>query len=108
MCARWLSRELTPGNEPLFVLADARHMPFAPESFGGVFSYSCIQHFSKQHAEIILSEMSRVMKVQAKAVIQTVHSRGIRSTVTLVFPRELSSTYATMRYRIFFSCWKVG
>ncbi len=83
MCARSLSRELTPGNEPFFVLADARHMPFRPESFGGVFSYSCIQHFSKKHAEVILSEISRVMKRQAKSVIQMAHRGGIRSTVAL-------------------------
>jgi Methyltransferase domain len=83
MCARWLSRKLTPGNKPFFVLADARHMPFAPESFGGVFSYSCIQHFSKKNAEIILSEVSRVMKLQAKSVIQMPNKAGIRSMVTL-------------------------
>jgi ubiquinone/menaquinone biosynthesis C-methylase UbiE len=83
MCARWLSKKLTPGNEPFFVLADARHMPFSPESFGGVLSNSCIQHFSKKHAEIILSELSRVMKPQAKSVIQMPNKGGIRSTVAL-------------------------
>ena len=83
MCARWLSQKLTPGNEPFFVLADARHMPFAPESFGGVFSYSCIQHFNKQQADIILSEVSRVMKPQAKSVIQMPNKAGIRSMLVL-------------------------
>jgi len=83
ICARWLSQKLTPGNEPFFVLADARHMPFAPESFGGVFSYSCIQHFSRQNADIILSELSRVMKPQGKSVIQMPNKAGIRSLLAL-------------------------
>ena len=68
MCARLLSQKLTPSNRPFFVLADARHLPFAPESFGGVFSYSCIQHFSKQNAEIILAGIRRVMQAQGKSV----------------------------------------
>jgi len=98
MCARWLSRKLTLGNEPFFVLADARYMPFAPESFGGVFSYSCIQHFSKQHAEIILSEMNRVMKLQAKSVIQMAHRGGIRSTVALARRKFSEGAEFDVRY----------
>ena len=83
LCARWLARQLVPGNEPLFVLADARYLPFASESLGGVFSYSCIQHFSRTNAERILSEVSRVMRPAGKSIIQMPNKRGLRSTVTL-------------------------
>ena len=83
MCARLLTQNLTPGNKPFFVLADARYLPFAPESFGGVFSYSCIQHFSKRNAEIILSGIRRVMKTQGKSVIQMPNKSGIRSTLAM-------------------------
>ena len=83
MCARLLSQKLTPSNRPFFVLADARHLPFAPESFGGVFSYSCIQHFSKRNAEIILAGIRRVMKAQGKSVVQMPNKGGIRSTLAM-------------------------
>jgi len=82
-CARLLSQKLTPSNQPFFVLADARYLPFAPASFGGVFSYSCIQHFSKRNAEIILSGIRRVMKVQGKSVIQMPNKGGVRSTLAM-------------------------
>ena len=48
-----------------------------------MFSYSCIQHFSEQHADIILSELSRVMKPQAKSVIQMPNKAGTRSMLAL-------------------------
>src|SRR5580658_6454411 len=98
MCARWLSQKLTPGNEPFFVLADARHLPFAAESFGGVLSYSCIQHFSKKHAEVILSELSRVMRPQARSLIQMPNKRGIRSTVALALRRFSDGAEFDVRY----------
>jgi cyclopropane fatty-acyl-phospholipid synthase-like methyltransferase len=98
MCARWLSQKLTPGNEPFFVLADARHMPFAAESFGGAFSYSCIQHFSKKHAEVILSELSRVMRPQARSLIQMPNKRGIRSMVALGLRRFSDGAEFDVRY----------
>jgi len=83
MCARWLSQKLTPSNEPFFVLADARHMPFAPESFDGVFSYSVLQHFSKTNAMRILAEVQRVMKTNAKALIQMPNKVGLRNRLAL-------------------------
>jgi SAM-dependent methyltransferase len=83
LCSQWLSQKLTPGNEPLFVLADARHMPFAAESFSGVFSYSVIQHFSKTNASIILSEVRRIMKPRAKSLIQMPNKMGIRSGMNI-------------------------
>jgi SAM-dependent methyltransferase len=98
MCARLLSQKLTPGNEPFFVLADARYLPFAPEAFGGVFSYSCIQHFSKWNAEIILSELCRVMKPQGKSVIQMPNKRGIRSTLAMARRMFSEGTEFDVRY----------
>jgi SAM-dependent methyltransferase/uncharacterized protein YbaR (Trm112 family) len=82
LCGQRLSQELVPQNQPLFVLADARRLPFAHGSFGGVFSYSCIQHFSKTNAEKILTELHRVMKEHGKSVIQMPNKLGIRSTVS--------------------------
>jgi SAM-dependent methyltransferase len=83
LCAQWLSRRLSPGNEPIFVLADARHMPFSAASLDGVFSYGVIQHFSRENAGVILSEVSRIMKPQAKSVIQMPNRAGVRSLMIL-------------------------
>jgi len=83
LCAQWLSRRLTPENEPLFVLADARYMPFASESLDGVFSYGVIQHFSRENVGVILSEVSRIMKPHTKSVIQMPNRAGIRSAMIL-------------------------
>ena len=53
-CAQELSRKLVPSRIPSFVLADARALPFARESVAGAFSYSVLQHFSKE--SMILSD----------------------------------------------------
>lgn len=98
LSARLLSQKLTPHNEPSFVLADARYLPFAPAVFGGVFSYSCLQHFSKPNAEIILSELHRVMKSQGRSVIQMSNKRGIRSTLAMVRRRFSEGTEFDVRY----------
>jgi 2-polyprenyl-3-methyl-5-hydroxy-6-metoxy-1,4-benzoquinol methylase len=83
MCARWLSHKLTPANEPFFVLADARYMPFASESFDGIFSYSVLQHFSKPAAISILAEVRRVMMTNAKSLIQIPNKAGVRSRLAM-------------------------
>ena len=83
LCARWLAERIVPDNMPLFVLADARHLPFAPESLNGVFSYSCIQHFSKANAERIAGEIGRVLKTRSNSLVQMANRGGIRSTVVL-------------------------
>ena len=83
LCARWLAKRIVPDNMPLFVLADARHLPFGPESLNGVFSYSCIQHFSKANAERVASEIGRVLKTRSKSLVQMANRGGIRSTLVL-------------------------
>jgi len=84
MAARRISRQLALDNEPLFVLGDARYLPFSPMAFDGVFSYSVIQHFSKANAATILSEIAKVMKQQATSMIQMPNRAGIRSRLSLL------------------------
>lgn len=77
--AALLAERLVPENKPSFVLGDARYLPFAVESFDGVFSYGTIQHFSRRNALIILDNISRVLKPGAKSVIQMPNIGGIRA-----------------------------
>jgi SAM-dependent methyltransferase len=62
-----------------FVCADGRYLPFLPDSFDAIFSYSVIQHFSKTDANIALTEIGRVLKSGGKSLIQMPNSLGIRS-----------------------------
>jgi SAM-dependent methyltransferase/uncharacterized protein YbaR (Trm112 family) len=82
-CARRLAQKLVPSDQPYFVLADARYLPFSDGSFDGAFSYSVIQHFSKTDAAAILGEIKRVMKHGAQSVIQMPNKKGIGSIVSI-------------------------
>ena len=69
----------TCGVAAQFVCADARMMPFAPESFDRVFSYSVIQHFAKTEARVILTEVARVLEPGGETLIQMPNRWGVRS-----------------------------
>lgn len=62
-----------------FVVGDARYLPFASGSFDIGFSYSVLQHFSKDNARISLEEIARVVKREGKAVVQMANKFGLRS-----------------------------
>ena len=76
LAARNVSRQL--GVETHFVVGDARFLPFVDDSFDTVFSYSVLQHFSKENAKISLDEAARVLKPDGKALIQMPNKYGIR------------------------------
>lgn len=60
------------------VVADARYMPFRERSIETVFSYSVLQHFSKEDARLALNECRRVMNPPATCLIQMPNKWGIR------------------------------
>jgi 2-polyprenyl-3-methyl-5-hydroxy-6-metoxy-1,4-benzoquinol methylase/uncharacterized protein YbaR (Trm112 family) len=62
-----------------YLVADARHLPFAPETFDVVFSYSVLQHFSKADARRCLGEVARTLTASGAALIQMPNRFGIRS-----------------------------
>ncbi len=66
------------GLDATFVVGDALKLPFAPGSFDQIFSYSVIQHFSKENAEIALREAARVSRPGADLLIQMPNKLGIR------------------------------
>ena len=61
------------------MVADGRSLPFPNESFDTVFSYSVLQHFSKENVHRTLREIRRVLRVSGEAVIQMPNKFGIRS-----------------------------
>jgi SAM-dependent methyltransferase len=83
LCAQELSRKFVSGRIPSFVLADARRLPFAGESVAGVFSYSVLQHFSKENMLLSLAEIQRVLRRGGRSLIQMPNRRGLRSLFVL-------------------------
>jgi 2-polyprenyl-3-methyl-5-hydroxy-6-metoxy-1,4-benzoquinol methylase/uncharacterized protein YbaR (Trm112 family) len=106
MAAKRVSSAL--GVAARYVVADARFLPFAAGSFGAVFSYSVLQHFSKADAVTALQEVARVLKEGGSSLIQMPNALGIRSLqhqlrrgfrsaegfdVRYWTPRELTKTF---------------
>ena len=73
-----------------YVVADARHLPFADASFDVVFSYSVLQHFGKEDALQALREMGRVLRPDGKALVQMANAFG---------PRNLQRQLVRRRFR---------
>jgi ubiquinone/menaquinone biosynthesis C-methylase UbiE len=76
MAARRVAQEL--GVKPHYVVGDARYLPLATESVDSVFSYSVLQHFSKQNAAQAVSEIGRVLSPSGSATVQFPTKLGIR------------------------------
>ena len=60
-------------------MADARYLPFPENSFQIAFSYSVLQHFSRENVELALSEIRRVLSPGGTALIQMPNKLGVRS-----------------------------
>ena len=76
MAARRVARDL---NVPaLFVVGDARYVPFAAASFDTIFSYSVLQHFSRQDAVLAAGDIGRVLAANGLAKVQMPTRFGVR------------------------------
>jgi SAM-dependent methyltransferase len=71
-----VSRQL--GTTPEFATADGRSLPFPDASFDVVYSYSVLQHFSKEDARASLSEAARVVRPGGRVLIQMANLLGVR------------------------------
>ena len=77
MAARRIAGQL--GLDIKYVVADARFLPFGDRSFKNVYSYSVLQHLSKNNALKSLGEVDRVLEPGGVAKIQMANGWGIRS-----------------------------
>ena len=101
LVARALAERLVPHNPPLFVLADARQMPFRAGCFSGAFSYSVIQHFSKANTARILAEIGRVLRESGVGYIQMPNSAGVRSFLASLSTGDAEGNeFDVRRYKI--------
>ncbi len=104
--ARHVARQL--GIEAHYVVADGRYLPFANGTFDQVFSYSVVQHLSKENARLTLQEAARALRSEGHFLVQMPNCFGIRCIyhqarrgfregrdfdVRYWTPRELASTF---------------
>lgn len=94
--ARRTSRKL--GFEIDYLVADARHLPFANSSFDIVFSYSVFQHFAKKDTVTSLNEIRRVLNADGYSLIQMLSSFGLRSQYHLIKRRYEEGKDFEVRY----------
>jgi SAM-dependent methyltransferase/uncharacterized protein YbaR (Trm112 family) len=66
------------GFDISFVVADGRYLPFAASTFDHVFSYSVLQHLSKDNCRMALQEIRRVLKLGSQSLVQMPNAFGIR------------------------------
>jgi len=100
LAARRVAQQL--GAQARFLVADARYLPFPENAFEFVFSYSVLQHFSKNDFERSLKQISRVLIPKGMSLVQMPNARGLRCLY-----HQIKRLYRTpigheVRY------WKVG
>ncbi len=90
------------GLQCIFVVADARYLPFRQKCFDVVFSYSVIQHFSKTDAKMALSSIGSVLKPTGISLVQMPNKFGIRCFYHLLRRGFTEGINFQVRY------WSVG
>ena len=76
MAARRVAKQL--GAATRYLVADARHLPFAEASFDCIYSYSVLQHLSKGDAAEAVGEIGRVLVTGGTAKVQMPTTLGVR------------------------------
>ena len=76
LAARRVHRQL--GLDADFVVGDARYLPFRTGCLDVAFSYSVIQHFSKEDALSSFAEIGRTLRSGGSSLIQMPNMFGIR------------------------------
>jgi SAM-dependent methyltransferase len=76
LAARRVATQL--GLDIRFVVGDARSLPFPRGCFDIVFSYSVIQHFSREDALKTIQEIGRTLQPRGKCLIQMPTPFGLR------------------------------
>jgi SAM-dependent methyltransferase/uncharacterized protein YbaR (Trm112 family) len=74
------------------IVGDARRLPLRHASVDTVFSYSVLQHFSKEDVASALEEIKRVLQPTGRSVLQMANIYGIRQATNLARQRIVGST----------------
>jgi SAM-dependent methyltransferase len=74
--ARRVAHQL--GIDALYLVADGRYLPFRDGFFDQVFSYSVLQHLSKEDVRQVLPEIHRVLRAGGQSRVQMPNVFGLR------------------------------
>jgi SAM-dependent methyltransferase/uncharacterized protein YbaR (Trm112 family) len=74
--ARRVARQF--GIDATYIVADGRYLPFRNQSFDQAFSYSVLQHLSRENTLATLSEIRRALRIGGSALIQMPNVFGVR------------------------------
>ena len=77
MAARRVAQQLGAAHTH-FVVGDARHLPFRSERFDAAFSYSVLQHLSRNDASAAVEQIGRVLHDGGVAKVQMPTLLGVR------------------------------
>ncbi len=76
MAARRVSRSL--GLSCRFIVGDARYLPFRAGSFDDVFSYSVLQHLSREDVGLVVKGIGRTLATGGTSFVQMPTIFGVR------------------------------
>jgi SAM-dependent methyltransferase/uncharacterized protein YbaR (Trm112 family) len=76
MAANRVAKQL--GIEAAYVVGDARFLPFKSSAIDYIFSYSVLQHFSRQDVAQVIGEVNRVLKESGNSFIEMPTKFGLR------------------------------
>jgi 2-polyprenyl-3-methyl-5-hydroxy-6-metoxy-1,4-benzoquinol methylase/uncharacterized protein YbaR (Trm112 family) len=96
VAARRIARQL--GVDARYVVADARKLPFADETFDVVFSYGVLQHFSKADVAISVGDIRRVLERNGYSWVQMPNALGALNVVRLAQRRFREGDAFEVRY----------
>ena len=96
VAARRIARQL--GVDARYVVADARRLPFADDTFDVVFSYGVLQHFSKADVAVSVGEIARVLKRRGLSWVQMPNAHGPLNLVRLAQRRFREGDAFEVRY----------
>jgi len=74
--ARRVAQQL--GIQVSYLVADGRYLPFRESTFDQVFSYSVLQHLSKENVRSVLAEIHRVLCKGGQSLVQLPNVFGVR------------------------------
>ena len=94
--ARHVAAQL--GLDALFVVGDGRYLPFRDSVFDQGFSYSVLQHLSKDNTRTTLREIRRVLRSEADCLIQMANKLGPRSLYNQARLRFMKTQGFEVRY----------
>jgi SAM-dependent methyltransferase/uncharacterized protein YbaR (Trm112 family) len=74
--ARRVARQL--GVDVHYIVADGRYLPFPASVFDQVFSFSVLQHLSREDVRLTLLEICRVLRLGGECQVQMPNAYGVR------------------------------